>query len=62
MDTDLQASDHIPIYITYDRYTNAAAMLNDFIGWNLNKADWTGFLMDVNYDLTKTRVWKTMKK
>ena len=41
-DTDLHSSDHLPIFVTYDLGV-VDPRPTDFIGWNLNKADWTAF-------------------
>ena len=51
-DTDLHSSDHLPLYITYDRYGNISPQRNIFIGWNLNKAKWTDFAdkCDLRFD------------
>ena len=43
VDTDLQASDHLPIYITYDRGAGTTAQHTDFMGWNINRANWSDF-------------------
>ena len=44
-DSELHASDHCPIYITYDGVGvgNTGLPHEGFRGWNLNRANWTDF-------------------